>query len=200
MVQWVRHPLFPNFNNFLFIITRILKKLLVFIDKSTLLESTLLRIYFFGIYSFGIYSFKTLNNSWATANNYIITKTIFFLWNTSLKNSILESSIFWIISFYRLSTFLLYSFFTQILINSERKLNNPYSLLFFLFKFLNFVLALAGRLRRKPYISALSSVKRVWIKREPHPTNQLQQFGVTEGYRLVVKLVAFAGFFLVVRH
>ncbi|KAG4089188.1 hypothetical protein H8356DRAFT_1432249 [Neocallimastix lanati (nom. inval.)] len=61
-------------------------------DKSTLLESTLLRIYFFGIYSFGIYSFKTLNNSWATANNYIITKTIFFLWNTSLKNSILESS------------------------------------------------------------------------------------------------------------
>ncbi|KAL6632132.1 hypothetical protein U3516DRAFT_736623 [Neocallimastix sp. 'constans'] len=65
--------------------------------ESTLLESTLLRIYFFeiysfGIYSFGIYSFKTLNNSWATANNYIITKTIFFLWNTSLKNSILESS------------------------------------------------------------------------------------------------------------
>ncbi|KAG4081668.1 hypothetical protein H8356DRAFT_1438496 [Neocallimastix lanati (nom. inval.)] len=110
MVQWVRHPLFPNFNNFLFIITRILKKLLVFIDKSTLLESTLLRIYFFGIYSFGIYSFgiysfKTLNNSWATANNYIITKTIFFLWNTSLKNSILESSIFWIISFYRLLPF-----------------------------------------------------------------------------------------------
>ena len=86
-------------------------------DKSTLLESTLLRIYFFGIYSFGIYSFKTLNNSWATANNYIITKTIFFLWNTSLKNSILESSIFWIISFYRLSTFLLYSFFTQFLPN-----------------------------------------------------------------------------------